>query len=51
MIKHWILLKILNRMDIKEVLSLALKLKFFDKKASGGAIKNEVMSNKDLTEE
>ena len=38
-------------MDIKEVLSLALKLKFFDKKASGGAIKNQVMSNKDLTEE
>ena len=28
-----------------------MKLQFFDKKASGGAIKNEVMSNKDLTEE
>ena len=28
-----------------------MKLKCFDKKASGGTIKNEVMSNKDLTEE
>ena len=46
MIKHLILLKIQNMMDINMDL-----LQFFDKKASGGTVENEVMSNKELAEE
>ena len=46
MIKHLMLLKIQNMMDIKEVL-----LPWFDKKTSGSGIKNENISRKEIAEE
>ena len=48
MIKHLILLKIRNMMDIKGVL-ISMVYKFFDKKSSGGGIKN-TMSDQQLAE-
>ena len=50
MIKHLILLKIQNMIDIKGAL-LQWFIIFFDKKTSGRAIKNEVISNKELAEQ
>ena len=49
-IKHLILLKILNVMDIHVDL-LQRSIIFFDKKTSSGAIKNENIPNKKLAEE
>ena len=43
------LLKIQNMMGIKAVLSMVYK--FFDKKTSGGTVKNENISNKELATE
>ena len=48
--KRLIFLKILNVMDIKEVL-LQWFIKFFIKKTFGGTIKIENMSNEELAEE
>ena len=50
MIKHLILLKIQNTIDIKEVL-LQWFVSFFDQKTWGGAVKNENVSKKELAEE
>ena len=50
MIKHLILLKIQNIMDIKEVL-LQWFINSLTKKTSGSGIKNENISNKKLAEE
>ena len=50
MIKHLILLKIQNMMDIKEVL-LQWFINFLIKKTSGSGIKNENISNKELAED
>ena len=47
--KHLILLKIRNMLDIKRIL-LQWFINFLIKKTSGGAIKNENMSNKELAE-
>ena len=44
-IKHLILLKIQNMMVVEGVL-LQWFINFFDKKTSGGAVKNENVSNK-----
>ena len=49
-IKHLILPKIQNMMDIKVVL-LQWFVNFLIKNKTGGAIKNEIMSNKELAEE
>ena len=51
-IKHLILLKIQNMMDINvDLLQASMVYKFFDKKTSGSGIKNENISNKQLAEE
>ena len=50
MIKHLILLKIQNLMDIKEVL-LQWFINFLIEKTSGSGIKNENISNKELAED
>ena len=49
-IKHLILLKIQNMMDIY-VDVLQWFINFLIKKTSGGAIKNKIMSDKELAEE
>ena len=49
MIKRLVLLKIQNIIDIKEVL-LQWVINCLIKKTSSGAIKNEVVSNKELAE-
>ena len=49
-IKHLILLKIWNKMDINVGL-LQWFIIFFEKKALGGTVKNENISNKELAEE
>ena len=49
MIKHLILPKFQNMMDIKGVL-LHWFIIFFGKKAAGGAVKHKIMQNKELAE-
>ena len=49
MIKHLILLKIKNMIDIKGVL-IQWFINFLIRKTSGGAVKNEIMQNKELAE-
>ena len=49
-IKHLILLKIKNMMDIKGVLRQWF-LNFLIKQTSGGTVKNENISNRELVEE
>ena len=49
MIKHLILLKIQNMIDIKGVL-IQWFINFLIRKTSGGAVKNEIMQNKELAE-
>ena len=49
-IKHLILLKIKNMMDIKGVLRQWF-LNFLIKQTSGGTVKNENISNRELAEE
>ena len=51
MIKHLILLKIENIMDINQSGLASMVSKLFDKKTSGGTTKDENMSNKKLAEE
>ena len=49
-LKHLLLLKIQNMMDVNRDLALMV-YNFSDKKTSGGAVKNENMSNKELAKE
>ena len=49
MIKHLILLKIQNMIDIKGVL-IQWFINFLIRKTSVGAVKNEIMQNKELAE-
>ena len=49
-IKHLILLKIQNMMDIKGILPQWF-IKFLIKRLWGGAVKNEIVENKELAEE
>ena len=49
-IKHLVLIKIQNMMDIKEVL-LQRFISFFDEKTSGGAVKGEIMPDQQLAED
>ena len=49
MIKHLILPKFQNMMDIKGVL-LHWFIILFGKKAAGGAVKHKIMQNKELAE-
>ena len=50
LMKHLILLKVLDMMNIKEV-SLQWFIIFLIKKSASGAVKNEIIQNKKLTEE
>ena len=49
-IKHLILLKFIDMMNIKEV-QLQWFIRFFYKKTAVGAVKNEIMQNKELADE
>ena len=50
MIKHLILLKIQNMIGYQCGLA-SMVYKFFDKKTSGGRVKNEIISDKKINEE
>ena len=50
MIKHLVLLKIQNMMDTNTDL-LQWFINFLNRKTSGGTVKNEIISNKELAEE